>query len=71
MNTKYHRNYCYNPDVEWLKKAEEDLLGIDIQQNITVLRFDVNQLCNISTWTSPGLDRIQGFWLKKIHYLKI
>ena len=27
MKRKYHKNYCYNPDEEWLKKAEEDLLG--------------------------------------------
>ena len=30
MKTKYHKNYCYNPDAEWLKKAEEDLLGKEI-----------------------------------------
>ena len=36
MKKKYHKIYCYNTEAEWLKKAEEDIWGIDIQQSITV-----------------------------------
>ena len=60
----------YNNETEWLQKVEEDLVGIDIQQNIAVMMIDVmNQLHKMPNWKSPTLDRIYRFWLKRFTIL--
>ena len=56
----------YNTEVKWPKEVEEDIVGIDIEQNIAALKVEVlNQLHKIPNWKSRGLDGVHRFWLKR------
>ena len=57
----------YNKKTPWLQqqKLRNKKLQHDIWENITpdVLLTNLNQLMN---WKSPGIDKVQRFWLKKL-----
>ena len=45
--------------------VEEELEVVKIQNNIVITKEDViTQVPKAPSWNSPGLDCIQGFWLK-------
>ena len=53
----------YKEDAEWLVKIERELEVVKIQNNVVITKEDViEQVRKMSTWKSPGLDYIQGFW---------
>ena len=52
--------------LEWLKEVELELENVNNQENVEITKEDVTkQLKEIANWKAPGLDRIQGFWLKR------
>ncbi|XP_068738998.1 uncharacterized protein [Montipora capricornis] len=49
----------HNANAEWLKGLERNLRGINVE--------GINkQLKKTANWKAPGLDGLQGFWLKNI-----
>ena len=45
--------------------VEEELEVVKIENNIVITKEDViTQVPKVPSWNSPGLDCIQGFWLK-------
>ena len=53
-------------DAECLKKGELELENVNIQENVEITKEDVTmQLRKMPNWKVPGLDGIQGFWLKR------
>ena len=56
----------YKEDAEWLKEVELELENINIQKNVEITKEDVTiQLRKMLNWKAPGLNEIQGFWLKR------
>ena len=61
----------YKKDAEWMKEVELELENVDIQENVEITKDDVTmQLWKMSNWKAPGLDGIQGVWLKRFTSLK-
>ena len=57
----------YKNDAGWLKQFELELEHVNIQENVKITKKDVTmQLRKMSNWKAPGLDGIQGFWLKRL-----
>ena len=43
-----------------------ELENVNIQENVEITKEDVTmQLRKMPNWKVPGLDGIQGFWLKR------
>ena len=56
----------YKEDTVWLKEVELELENVNIQENVEITKEDVTmQLRKMPNWKAPGLDGIQGFWLKR------
>ena len=56
----------YKEDAEWLVKDEKELEVVKIQNNVVITKEDViKQVYKMPNWKSPGLDYLQGFWLKR------
>ena len=54
-----------------MKEVELELENVDIQENVEITKDDVTmQLWKMSNWKAPGLDGIQGVWLKRFTSLK-
>ena len=57
----------YKEDAEWVKDVELKLENVNIHENVEITEKDVTmQLRKMPNWKAPGLDRIQGFWLKRL-----
>ena len=57
----------YKEYAEWLVK---ELKVLKIQNNVVITKECViNQVCKMPNQKSPGLDYIQGFWLKRLSSL--
>ena len=55
----------HNANAEWLKGLERNLTGINQQSNFVINVEGINkQLKKTANWKAPGLDGLQGFWLK-------
>ena len=56
----------HNKEAEWLRQLKKDL-GNQQQQNIIITKDMVSKQCRrMPNWKAPGMDRVQGFWLKKL-----
>ena len=56
----------YKEDAEWLKEVELELENINIQKDGEIIKEDITiQLRKMPNWKAPGLNEIQGFWLKR------
>ena len=56
----------YKDGAEWLKEVKLELENVNIQENVETTKEDVTtQLRKMPNWRAPGLDGIQGFWLKR------
>ena len=56
----------YKEDAKCLVKIEKELEVVKIQNNIVITKKDATkQVRKMPNWMSPGLDYIQGFWLKR------
>ena len=56
----------YKEDAVWLKEVELELENVNIQENVEITKEDVTmQLRKMPNWKAPGLEGIQGFWLKR------
>lgn len=57
----------HNANAEWLKGLERKLTGVNQQSNFVINVEGINkQLKKTANWKAPGLDGLQGYWLKNI-----
>ena len=57
----------HNTGAEWLKDVENELVGIQKQNYITITLAQVTkQLKKMGNWKAPGPDGLQGNWLKNL-----
>ena len=55
----------HNKEAQWLKDIKSELTETPKQEDIEITSEDVKQkLSQTPNWKSPGLDGIQGYWLK-------
>ena len=57
----------HNNDAEWLDKLRQEK-DVNNQNNISITRELVNVQCRkMPNWKAPGLDGVQGYWLKNLN----
>ena len=55
----------HNENAEWLGEMKKQSRAV--QKNIIITREMMKMQCRkIPLWKAPGLDGVQGFWLKKL-----
>ena len=55
----------HNEQAKWLKDIETDLINVKRQHEIIInLSMVRRQLKKMPNWKSPGLDGLQGYWVK-------
>ena len=51
---------------EWFKEVELELENVNTQEIVEITNEAIRmQLRKIPSWKAPGLDGIQGFWIKR------
>ncbi|CAB3989598.1 Hypothetical predicted protein [Paramuricea clavata] len=56
----------HNKDSEWLHEMKQGI-GYLNQNDLKINKEDITKQCKkIPNWKAPGLDGIQGYWIKKI-----
>ena len=71
-STRFWRNIWdkperHNEDAAWLKDFENELLGIERQENIQIVVQKVRkQTRRMPNWKSPDPDGVQGYWIKNL-----
>ena len=56
----------HNESAEWLKQVEQEMKRVKKDSNISITKEDVSsKIRKMPNWKSPGLDGIQGYWLKR------
>ena len=49
-----------------VRNVEEELSETDKHENISIKKKYVAEVTKVPNKKAPGLDRIHGFWLKKL-----
>ena len=56
----------HNNNAEWLRNLRTDLRNQQ-QENVIITKEMVTKQCTrMPNWKAPGMDGVQGFWLKKL-----
>ena len=67
----WEKEVDHNRDVKWLDDLKKELNGVDRQSELTInTEMLVRQLRKIPNWKAPGLDGVQGYWLKNFNSLR-
>ena len=54
-------------DAEWLENLERDFEYKEKQEEVEITRETIKKILRkMPNWKVPGLDFVQGFWLKSI-----
>jgi len=57
----------HNTNAEWLNKVSSKLEHIERQENLIITVADVKKMISkMPNWKSPGLDGVQGYWIKHL-----
>ena len=55
----------HNKEAEWLKNFRSEVGNIDKQRDIVITSKEVKSMLEaFPNWKAPGLDGVQGYWLK-------
>ena len=65
----WDKSVQYKEDDKWLVKVKKELEVVKIQNNVVVTKDVIKQVRKMLNWKSPGLDYIQGFWIKRFSSL--
>lgn len=58
----------YNKQAAWIEDVVRDAAGVVDMQGASITKQDVQKAVkNTHNWKAPGPDRIQNFWIKKLH----
>ena len=56
----------HNNEAEWLNEIKQGIGDLN-QENLKINKQDITKQCKkIPNWKAPGLDGVQGYWIKKI-----
>ena len=56
----------HNNEDEWLNEIKQGIGHLN-QENLKINKEDITKQCKkIPNWKAPGLDGVQGYWIKKI-----
>ena len=56
----------HNNNAEWLRNLRADLRNQQQEDMIVTKEMVAKQCTRMANWKAPGMDRVQGFWLKKL-----
>ena len=61
----------HNKDVTWLREIKKGMNGKNKQAQVQILQEKLKKILKkIPNWKDPGLDGVQGFWLKNFTSLQ-
>ena len=59
----------HNRDAKWLKDLQSEV-NVTKQEKVDIPKESLKKiLCKMPNWKSPGLDLVQGFWIKNFRSL--
>lgn len=65
-NGIWGESVSHNTEAEWIRSVREELANVPQQEPISIKCEDVKgQIRKLPNWKAPGIDGIQGYWLKK------
>ena len=60
----------HRENTNWLRRMENELGELKVQDNIHIeIKIARKQVRKMPNWNSPGLDSVQGYWIKNLSNL--
>ena len=75
LNAEGSRTFCsgiwsvekkHNKEAKWFSDLKEEIVKLE-QQNVVINESKGKKQCSkMPNWKTPGLDGVQGFWIKRL-----
>ena len=62
----WSKGQTHNNNAEWLRNLRADLRNQQQEDMIVTKEMVAKQCTRMANWKAPGMDGVQGFWLKKL-----
>ena len=60
----------HRENTDWLRRVENELGELKVQDDIHIeIKIVRKQIRKMPNWKSPGLDGVQGYWIKNLSNL--